>query len=201
MTITPSGLQRGRCTITKLPILATASIVFLAAAFPTSAIQARGSVRPDVDKHLHDIAQELPPDSQLRWEILAGARGSGTHYAWMDEMVRMGVKEIDVSVDITFAHNGLPEDSAVGRVQYFSQYDGGSPISDTVKLEAIRASGLENQLESVALERAAHGFWVEVPRPRPKPFVGGVDIELFDDEWLDVWPVLYSTAQSNSTRR
>lgn len=190
-------LKPSRCTITRLPILPTAFVVFLTAAFPMSAAQAQGSVRADVDKHLHDIAQQLPSNSQLRGEILAGAHGSGTREEWMDEMARMGVKEVDVSVDITFAHNGHPKHLAVSRVQYFSQYDGASPISDAPKLEAIRDSGLEDQLKTVALERASHGSWVDVPRPRPKPFVGEVDIEFFDDEWLPVWPVLYF-ARNNS---
>jgi hypothetical protein len=175
--------------------------MLLTAAFPMSVLQVQVPTRADVHKHLHDIAQELPSDSQLRREILAGAHGSGARDAWMDEMAALGVKEVDASVDITLAHDGHPRRLAVVRVRYFSQYDAVSPISDAAKLEAIRDSGLENQLKAVALERASHGYWVDVPRPRPKPFVGAVDIKLFDDEWLPVWPVIYSTAQSNSTAR
>ena len=191
-----AGATTVGCTITGLPLLLTA-LIALIAAFPKSAAQAQGSVPADVDKHLHEVAQELPPDSPLRGEILTGVHGSGVRDAWMDEMTRMGIKEVNVSVDITFAHNGHPKHLMVSRVQYFSQYDGASPILDAPKLEAIRASGLENQVKTVALERAGHGFWVDVPRPRPKPFVGGVDIELFDDEWLPVWPVLYFARNSS----
>ena len=45
-------------------------------------------------------------------------------------------------------------------------------------------SGLEQELHSVALEKATHGFWIDVPHPEPQPFVGGAKVEFFDDEKL-----------------
>jgi hypothetical protein len=72
----------------------------------------------------------------------------------------------------------------VARTEYFAQYDKGERISDVDRLKSIRASGLEQKLTAVALQKAAHGFWVDVPRPRPRPFVGAAEIEFFDDEWV-----------------
>lgn len=178
-----------------------AVITISTVAFPMSVRQLQPSApNADVDKHLREIARQLPSDSSLKSDILAGARGSGVHYAWMDQMAKTDIKRVVVQVDIAFHHNGRPKHSSVNHVEYFSEYDGGSPLSDPARLKAIRDSGLENQLESVALERVAHGAWVDVPRPRPKPFVGGIWIEFFDDEWLAVFPSLYFARNSSSGR-
>ncbi len=72
----------------------------------------------------------------------------------------------------------------VNRAEYFTQYSGGSRISDGTRLDAIRASGLEKEMNLLSLEKAKHGVWLDVPRPKPHPFVGGTQIEFLDDEWL-----------------
>jgi hypothetical protein len=181
----------------------TALIALLTVAFPITPGQTRPSVaRADSDKHLHDIAQELPSGSLLRREILQGARGNEVRYPWMDEMAKRAVKRAVVWVDVIFDHKGRPTHTTVSRVEYFSQYDGDLPISDSAQLGVIRDSGLERQLKRIALNRAAHGSWVDVPRPTPKPFVGGVKIDLFDDEWLPVSPPIYfAHAPNNLAKR
>jgi len=72
----------------------------------------------------------------------------------------------------------------VNRAEYFAQYEARTPISDNTRVDAIRASGLEGELNIIALEKARHGFWFDVPRPKPHPFVGGTHVEFLDDEWL-----------------
>jgi len=139
---------------------------------------------PAVEEHIRDIIRELPPDSELRRELLLGARGNGVHYAWMDQMRKQGIKRVVVWIDIRFNHKGRPKKMGLNRTEYFAQYEGGIPISDDARLGVTRATGLEKELTTLALERARHGSWVDVPRPRPRPFIGGTQVQFLDDEWL-----------------
>ena len=83
----------------------------------------------------------------------------------------------------------------VGGAHYFSNYDGAGEISDPERLKSIRASNVAGQLNDLALKEATHGNWVDIPRPRPKPFVGGIKIEFLDDEWLPIPPALYGSSR------
>lgn len=179
--------------------LVAAIATVLAITYPINARQSQPLPRTNVDNHLHDIAQQLPANSGLRREILEGARGTGVRYAWMDELKKNGTKRVVVWVDITFDNRGRPRQSNVNRTEYFSRYDGGSPISDPARLKAIRDSGLEVQLDKFALGRAARGRSLDVPRPRPSPFVGGVKIELFDDPRIPAPGPMYFAAPRNGS--
>ena|SRR3984893_1299247 len=167
--------------------------LMFALAVPTSNPQAQRAPSADVEKHIQEVIKELPPDSLLRHALQEGARGNGLHYAWIDELRKQGIKRVVVGVDITFDRHGHPKQMSLGRTEYFTQYDpGGVPVSDTDLLNAIRASGLEKQLDDLALQEAAHGHWFEIPRPRPNPFVGGTRIVFLDDEWLPGVPTMYT---------
>jgi hypothetical protein len=102
----------------------------------------------------------------------------------MDEMRKQGVRRAVVWIDIRFNRRGHPKKMNFNRAEYFTQYEGGTPISDSGQLDIIRTAGLEKDLGAIALEKANHGFWYDVPRPRPHPFVGGTQIEFLDDERL-----------------
>jgi len=139
-----------------------------------------------VEEHIRDLTNELRADSGLRRELLQGARGNGLHHPWMDEMRRQGLKRVVVWVDIRFNHKGRPTRMNLSRTEYFEQYENGAPVSDIKRLEIARTSGLEEELHALALDRAKRGFWTDVPRPTPRPFIGGARVEFLDDEWLPV---------------
>jgi len=163
---------------------ATILTLIIALGIQPSSLQAQRADSAAVESHIQDIVRELPSDSNLREELLQGARGSGVHQPWMDVMQEQGIKRAVVWIDIRFDSKGRPKKLDVNRAEYYTRYDGGSPISDKEHLESIRESHLEQQLDSVALEKARHGGWVDVPHPKPHPFVGGTQIEFLSDEWL-----------------
>jgi hypothetical protein len=140
------------------------------------------------ESHIAEIIRELPSDSELRRDLLRGARGSGVHYQWMDAMQQQKIRRVIIWVDILFDKKGRARKITLNKTQYFESYEGGEPISDTKRQEAIRASGLQAELSALALRQAQHGSWLDVPHPVPQPFVGGTKIEFLDDEWLPVPP-------------
>ncbi len=150
----------------------------------TTQTQVQMANSPAVEEHIRDIIRELPADSALRRNLLEGARGNGVHYSWMDDMRRLGIKRAVVWIDIRFNRKGRPKKTTLNRTEYFAQYEGGTSISDMKQLNAIHASGLDKELNTLALDRAGHGAWTDVPRPRPHPFIGGTQVQFLDDEWL-----------------
>lgn len=101
---------------------------------------------------------------------------------WMKDMRHEGLKRAVVWIAIDFNRHGKPKRMSVQRTEYFTTYEDDSKVSSAERLMTIRASGLEQKLNSVALERAARGSWTDVPHPKPHPFTGGVKVEFFDDE-------------------
>jgi len=158
--------------------------LFLALAGEGMQSQAQAPNSPTVEEHIRAVINELPPDSPLRRNLLQGGRGDGVHYSWMDDMRKLNIKRAVVWIDISFDRRGRPKKTTLNRIEYFAQYDGGTAISNIEQTNAIRASGLDKQLSAPALDRAAHGAWTDVPRPRPHPFAGGMQVQFLDDEWL-----------------
>lgn len=167
----------------------------LSIALATANPQSNHVQNETAEVHIQRIITELPSDSSLRSALLRGARGDGARHAWMDELHKRRIKRASLFVDIAFDRHGRPKKMAVSRTEFFDQYDGGVPITDSERLTEIRDSGLESRLGALALQEAAHGRWLDVPRPRPKPFLGGAKIEFFDDEWLPRIPAIYSTSR------
>ena len=102
----------------------------------------------------------------------------------MNDMRHEGVKQALVWIAIDFDRQGKPKRMSIHRTEFFTTYEGDSKVSDTKRLMAIRASRLEEKLNSVASERAARGVWTDLPHPRASPFVGGAKVDFFDDEKL-----------------
>ncbi len=165
-------------------------------------LQAAAATNPSAEAHIHEVMNGLSRGSDLYKALSRGARGDGVHYPWMDEMKNNGIKKVKVSIDVAFDRHGRPKQMRIRSTEYFSHYDSDTPISDSERLNTIRAGGLERTLNDLALQRTAKGFWLDVPRPRPRPFVGGAQVEFLDDEWLPEpdAPMFYARAGGQSHR-
>jgi len=136
-------------------------------------------------EHIRQVIDSLPVDSSLRRTLEAGRFGNGIHEPWMDDMRREGVKEVALEVRGRWLEFFGFSPKKVARILYRSKYEGPkAQITDSAWLGRIRASGLEQELEAVALGRAKratpmrmHWDWTIWER-------GSTHVYLFDDEWL-----------------
>jgi hypothetical protein len=143
---------------------------------------------------IRSVISRLPPDSDVRRDFDGGDRGDGINYAWMDTLRKEGIQRAEIDVRIEFHEDGRPRDMKVVRLRYYATYDRGTPIQDPERLKRARASGLEEELKDVALQKAKGGNWFETPRPRPDPLVGGATVVLYDDGWIPAQNPLFTTA-------
>ena len=130
--------------------------------------QSLSKLPPAAQEHIRQLMNELSPDSDWRRAFLSGAHGDGAPKPWMADMRHAGVKRALVWVAIDFDRRGKPKRMRIQRTDYFTAYDDASKVLDTKSLTVVRTSGLEQKLVSIALDEAAHGFWTDVPRPKPR---------------------------------
>lgn len=125
-----------------------------------------------------------PETASSTQQELSGLPNSDAVKPWRNDMRREGVKRALVWIAIDFNRQGRPRRMSIQRTEYFTTYEDDSRISDANRLMAIPSTGLEQKLNSVALEKAARGIWTDMPHPKPHPFVGGARVVFFDDEKL-----------------
>lgn len=97
--------------------------------------------------------QKLEADNRLRFAVENGSFGNCVHYAWMDEMRRLGVKQVAATLD--FVWNDKIEKLEIKQISFFGtyyRYD--TKIKDRKILAEIETSGLKKRLEEAILERA-----------------------------------------------
>jgi hypothetical protein len=159
-----------------------AARLLFAAALATN-VQSAQTTNATLDEHIGEVMNGLSHRSELYNALSRGARGDGVRHPWMEDMKKLGIKRVEINIDINFDSHGRPKQMRIGGIAYFAQYESNDPISDPEQLRAIREL-LEKRLDDIGLKRAARGVWLDVPRPRPRPFVGATRVELLDDEWL-----------------
>jgi ankyrin repeat protein len=144
------------------------------------------------EQHARGLVSTLPVDDLLRRFVDGGRIGDGTHYPWMDQMKRLGVKQARIVVYMTWFFG--PRQMKPVRVTYYTDYSFDAPqITDEQHLRELMSSGLEDAIKTEALRYAPHGAWIDLPHSIFRPFRAATTIILFDDEWLPVLPHMYTT--------
>jgi len=135
-------------------------------------------------EHIRRLIQSLPEDCEVRALLEEGLHGDGKHRPWMAEMKRQGVKEARLFVKFTWDHGA--KGVSVASAEYLSDYCGGADIEITSfdRLDEIRRSGLEHQLNEAALARATQRLEKLMDRAHWKRAHGAISVVLTDDEWL-----------------
>jgi hypothetical protein len=143
------------------------------------------------------IAQKLEEYNFLRMAIEREEFGDCVHYAWMDEMRKLGVKQVDASLD--FVWNDKIEQLEITKMSFLQTYyrlDTG--LKDKKLLEQIESSGLKKQFEAAILERAKKDVLILIEslkrnykegllKNEPKGKISGTIYQnLLDDESLPV---------------
>lgn len=142
--------------------------------------------------------QKLEADNRLRFAVENGSFGDCVHYAWMDEMRKLGIKQVSATLD--FVWNDKIEKVEIKEMSFLNvyyRYD--SEIKDRKLLEQIENSGLKKQLEESLLERARKHVLVLIEslkvqyrngtlKKEPKGKIRGTLYhDLLDDEALPAW--------------
>jgi hypothetical protein len=133
------------------------------------------------------IVSALPGANAMRAAWEAGKRGDGIHRAWMDQMRAQGVKEAWIVVYTGLRH--IHSDAEVLTSSFYNGYTGGaSQIVDSGSLRRIRESGLEAELDAVAIGRALESPWYDENTTK-------IPVQLFDNEWLPATTPSFGAAQ------
>lgn len=148
-------------------------------------------VTPQGEEHIHSVIQILPVSSDMRRSLEQGDRGAGIRYPWMDDMKRQGIKRAEVRLEfnvpfhIPHIWSGRPGKFTAIRTLYFDKYDRDcSQVTSPERLAALRAGGLEQELQTYAKEQAQNASWFVFERPIPSASRGVSTVEMMDDEWL-----------------
>lgn len=147
--------------------------------------QANTTPKSSQDDFIAEVMQTLDKSNVLRIALEKGDRGDGVHYPWMDQMKKLGIKQVSVVID--FQWNGSTVRTSVTRVSYHQKYyQYNVIIAQPDTLRNIESSNLEIALRTESLCRANnHLSQILKGHPSAK---GTAYINLLDDERL---PVLY----------
>jgi hypothetical protein len=168
------------------------SVVFLtfcvACSRPSAADSQKQKPDEATEKRLAEIAASLPVDEPVRQLLEDGFRANGIHKQWMDAMKGQGVKQVLIDVKGTwYMKIGFRPDKVV-RVVYRTEYSSpGSQIVEDTRLEALQKSGLQHQLETVAIEESKQAAWMRIDY-NPVSLGGHAHVCLADDEWVPCGP-------------
>ncbi len=174
-------------------ICAAVFILFISASF-----YSQDKCKPEDKERARLLAQKLEATNKLRFAVENGSFGDCVRYAWMDEMRKLGVKQ--VAATLNFVWNDKIEKLEIKQISFFgTYYSYDTKIKDKKILEEIENSGLKKQLEEAILERAgkhifvlieslkdnySRGLRIKEPKGR---ITGELYHDLLDDEALPAW--------------
>lgn len=153
------------------------------------------------DEHVRQILESLEPDNTLRFALEKGDRGSGAHYAWMDNMRQQKVKQ--ASFRIRFAWCPKNKKLDITDTKYLRQYYRfDTRIDDRSALKEIRESGLQQALTDEILIRAKANLTQRARHLRSNWICGTLYLNLLDDEILPILdePAIHSKCENASKR-
>lgn len=147
------------------------------------------ALEPAAEGRVKEILKGLESDNTLRFPLERGIRGEGTHYAWMEKMRQLGIKQ--ASFKVGFAWNDKVERLRIKNISMLRQYYRyDTQIKDRSFLRRVRVSGLEQELREAILLRARAAVpqimqnLSRTTNANPRRARGTLYLNLLDDEAL-----------------
>jgi hypothetical protein len=131
------------------------------------------------DEFIKSVIATLEPNNMLKFALENGDRGTGVHVPLMDEMKKLGIKQVSIVMELAWTNNNL-ESAQFKRIRYLMKYyNYGAFITDESVLDTIRWSGLEQKVKDEACRRAKTFL-----RDEKRNMMGTFYVDLVDDERL-----------------
>ena len=129
----------------------------------------------DKDKErARSISQKIEFGSPIRYAVEHDKFGDCVHYAWMDEMQKLGIKRVDAVVK--FVWKDEIKKIEITKISFRQTYDNFGPeLKDKKIMKEIETGGLKKQLEAEILERAkkhVFAFIEDLKKPKKAGVLG-----------------------------
>lgn len=139
---------------------------------------------PDSGKSLEQLIASLPVDNDLRLVWDRGHRGTGPHFAWMDEMSKCGIKQAVITFKFKWKY-GVFQKFEKKKVSYYSGYfDYDTEVEDKAILEYLAKIGLADEIEQEAIRSGKNFVRILIEKAGQESASGEVSIVVLDDERL-----------------
>ena len=138
------------------------------------------------DDYVHSLIQSLDKANILRNALERGDRGDGVHYRWMDDMRKLGIKQVSFNIDFEWRDYKVVCSSMKTIDYHPTYYNYSQVIRDPDILGRIHGSEFEKSVREEGMKRARE-LLDKILNGKPTA-TGTVYINLLDDERL---PVLY----------
>lgn len=138
------------------------------------------------DAHIRKVVDTLDENNELRIYLEQGERGDGVHYAWMNDMHKLKIKQVSYTFNFEWDRGVLKVN--INKTTYHQKYyQFDTRIKSAATLNRIVDSGLKDELEVEARTRATLRIQklIEQEQPHYKA-CGTVYITLLDDETLPI---------------
>jgi len=137
------------------------------------------------DPHTLQVIQSLWKFNPLRLALEDGLRGDGVHYPWMDDMRKLGVKQVAYTIQFVF-HRGTLRRRIIHSSYYPEYYQLDVTVKDGRILRKIVASGLKRKLDAAVMKRARSAIRPVLKEWSKPQACGIIYLNLLDDENLPI---------------